>query len=159
MRFQISLIACCVLLAAPAAPAAETQDPMAVLLQKQFAEVSGWVTKSAELVPADKYGYTPIGTVRTFGQQIGHIADAYNYYCGRAAGRELEWAETVEKGPNDKVTLLAKLKMATDGCTAAFNGANVGVAPPLLGTLGHTHLHYGNVIVYIRMLGLVPPSS
>lgn len=137
---------------------AGAEDPNAALLQKQFAEVSGWVTKSAELVPADKYGYAPIGTVRTFGQQIAHIADGYNYFCGHAAGRAPEWSDAVEKGPGDKAALLAKLKEATDACAAAFAGASPQAAP-LLGALGHTNLHYGNAIVYLRMLGLVPPSS
>lgn len=159
MRLRVSLMACGALFAAVSAPAAARQDPMAALMQQQFAEVSGWVTKAAEIVPADKYGYTPVGTVRTFGQQVGHIADAHNYYCGQAAGRQTEWAETVEKGPNDKTTLMAKLKLATDGCTAAFVSTGPANAPPLLGAISHTNLHYGNVIVYMRMLGLVPPSS
>src|SRR4030095_6244162 len=52
----------------------------AAALRYGFGEVSGWVTKAADLVPADKYDYRPSPSVRTFGQLIAHIADAQNYY-------------------------------------------------------------------------------
>jgi hypothetical protein len=44
-----------------------------------------------------------------------------------------------------------------DACNAASGGA--GQAGPMIANVGHTSLHYGNLITYIRMLGLVPPSS
>jgi hypothetical protein len=129
----------------------------AAALRKSFTEVSGWVTKAADLAPADKYSYRPTQSTRTFGQQIAHIADSYNYYCARAAGRNVEWSDAIEKGPTDKATLTQKLKQATDACNAAYGGASqIG---PLIENVGHTNLHYGNIITYIRMLGLTPPSS
>jgi hypothetical protein len=140
---------------AAARPAPDTAT--AGELRAGFAEVSGWVTKSADLVPADKYSYRPAQSVRTFGQQIGHIIDSYNYYCARAAGRNVQWSDAIEKGSTDKATLLPKLKQSADACTAAYAGApRVGAA---LGNVAHTSLHYGNIITYMRMLGLVPPSS
>lgn len=54
--------------------------------------------------------------------------------------------------------MLAKLKEATSRCTAAYGSASANM-PPLVGNLSHTNLHYGNLVVYLRMLGLVPPSS
>jgi hypothetical protein len=122
-----------------------------------FAEVSAWVTKAAETVPADKYTYRPVQTVRTFGQLIGHIADSYNWYCANAAGRKVEWADPVEKGPTDKATLATKLKQATDACNAVYT--DKGVFMPMVQNVGHTNLHYGNIITYMRMMGLTPPSS
>jgi len=122
-----------------------------------FEEVNGWVGKAMELVPAAKYTYRPATTVRSFGQLVGHVADAYNYYCGKAAGKNPQWSDAVEKGPTDKATVTAKLKAALDGCTAAYAGT--GQIGPLMANVGHTSLHYGNMITYIRMLGLVPPSS
>jgi hypothetical protein len=87
---------------------------------------------------------------------IGHIVDGYNYFCSAAAGRKGSWSEATEKGPTDKATLARKLKEATDACTAAHGSGAVG---PLIDNLGHTNLHYGNVITYLRMMGLKPPSS
>jgi hypothetical protein len=86
------------------------------------------------------------------------VADAYNYFCARGAGRNVEWADPVEKGPQDKATLVQKLKEATTGCTAAYAGAG-GQLQPLMANVGHTNLHYGNLVTYLRMMGMVPPSS
>jgi hypothetical protein len=51
----------------------------ATAVRTGFGEVSAWIGKSADLVPAAKYSYKPAPTVRTFGQIIGHLADGYNY--------------------------------------------------------------------------------
>jgi DinB family protein len=132
-------------------------DDVAGELRKGFAEVSGWVSKAADLVPADKYGYQPVKTVRSYGQLIAHIADSYNYYCARAAGRNVEWSDPVEKGKTDKATVVPRLKQALDACNAAYAApAQIGAA---LGNVAHTSLHYGNIITYLRLMGMVPPSS
>jgi len=132
-------------------------DDMAAAVRKSFGEVSGMVTKAAELVPADKYDYRPAPTVKTFGQLVGHLADAYDFYCGRAAGRKVQWSEATEKGPQDKATLTKKLKASLDACNAV-DGNATGYWE-MVNNIAHTNLHYGNMVTYIRMLGLVPPSS
>jgi uncharacterized damage-inducible protein DinB len=138
---------------------AQRPDPndASAIARGGFAEVSAWVTKAADMVPADKYAYKPAPTVRTFGQLIGHIADSYNWYCGNASGRNVEWADPIEKGNSDKATVTAKLTQATDVCNAAY--ANKGTLLQLMQNIAHTNLHYGNIITYMRMMGLVPPSS
>lgn len=139
------------------ASAAAPQSDVTAELRRGFDEVSGNVTKSADLVPADKYTYRPAATVRTFGQLIGHVADSYNYYCGRAAGRDIQWSDAIEKGVTDKATLVPKLRQALQSCGPAYGGT--GKAGALIENIGHTNLHYGNIITYLRMMGLVPPSS
>ena len=157
MRRNLMLVLSAVAVAA-AAHAQTRNPPSAIEMMGQgFAEVSGWVLKAAEAVPADKYSYRPVATVRTFGQQVAHIADAYVWYCTNAAGKKVEWSDAIEKGPNDKATLLAKLKTATNRCTAIYEGAPL--TPHMGGVVGHTNLHYGNIVTYMRMLGLTPPSS
>jgi uncharacterized damage-inducible protein DinB len=126
-------------------------------LKKTFGEVSDWVTKAADLVPADKYTYRPASTVRTFGELVGHVADAYNYFCAQAAGRTVQWSDAIEKGATDKATLAPKLQKALDGCNAVY--ASSGDPGALVENVGHTNLHYGNMVTYIRMLGMVPPST
>lgn len=128
----------------------------ATALRKGFGQVSGWVLKAADLTPADKYSYKPTESVRTFGQVIAHIADSYNYYCAAATGAKTQWSDAVEKGPLDKATLVQKLKQATSACEAVYGS---GQAPPLIENIGHTNLHYGNIITYMRMMGMTPPSS
>ena len=129
-----------------------------VVLRHTFGQVSGWVSKSAEMVHADKYDYKPVDTVRTFGQLIAHVTDSYNYFCAHGGGNKVQWADPAEKGKTDKETLLPKLKEAVDKCNAVY-GSDASQVAPLLENVGHTNLHYGNLITYMRMMGLKPPSS
>lgn len=168
MKLKGISIVCCILIssisiaaqsstdsASPQQPA--TANPTAVV-RAGFGEVADWVTKSADMVPSEKYSYKPVETVRTFGQLIGHIADSYNYFCARGAGNKVEWSDPIEKGTTDKATLVPKLKQALDKCNAVY-GSNTGQLEPLMINVSHTSLHYGNIITYMRMLGMKPPSS
>ena len=67
-------------------------------LRNAFNEVNEWVTKAAEMVPADKYNYRPVDTVRTFGQLIAHVTDSYNYFCAHGVGNKVEWTDTYREG-------------------------------------------------------------
>ena len=161
MKLRILLIIGCLLATAGSSfgQATPNKTPdMPAELRNAFNEVNGWVTKAAETVPADKYNYKPVDTVRTFGQLVAHITDSYNYFCANAAGTKTEWSEAVEKGNTDKDTLLPKLKEAVGRCNAAYSANNAQVRP-LFTNIGHTSLHYGNIITYMRMMGLKPPSS
>ena len=135
---------------AAAKPAGPPAGDAGAALRRGFVELSGWISRAAELVPAEKYGYKPTASVRTFGQLVGHVADGSNYYCSRAAGKSVEWSDATEKRVTTKQALAA--------CQAVYDGGGGQVAP-MLENIGHSSLHYGNLITYIRMLGLVPPSS
>ena len=128
----------------------------AAMLGKGFAELSAWIMKAAEMVPVDKYSYKPAPTVRTFGELLGHIADGSNYFCGRAAGKKVQWSDANAQGNTAKATVVPKLKEALNACTAAHGTGHLGM---LIQNYGHANLHYGNMVTYMRMLGLVPPSS
>jgi uncharacterized damage-inducible protein DinB len=125
-------------------------------LRTAFEALNGNIAKAAELVPAERFSWRPVGTVRSVGQVTGHVADAYLYYCGRAAGRAVQWSDAIAEGPIDKPALLAKLNDAAAQCSAAFENGNVGL---LVVNYGHANLHYGNLVTYLRLLGLVPPTS
>ncbi|MBC7897125.1 MAG: hypothetical protein H7066_17030 [Cytophagaceae bacterium] len=154
MRQLVLIGAICSL--ATTASAQGKPDDIPGLMKGGFAEVSGWITKAAELVPAERYTYKPVATVRSFGELVAHVADGYNWYCANAAGRKAEWSDAVEKGKTDKATVLAGLKKASDGCVAA---TAKGQTMQLMQNIGHANLHYGNMITYLRMMGLTPPSS
>jgi len=134
----------------------DARETAAMLGKTGFAELSGWILKAAEIVPADKYSYKPAPTVRTFGELLGHIADGSNYFCGRAAGKKVQWSDANAQGNTEKATVVPKLKEALDACSAAHEAGLLG---PLIANYGHANLHYGNMATYMRMLGLVPPSS
>ena len=161
MKLRILLVLCCLVLPAASSFAQSTPEKtpdVSTELRNGFNEVNEWVVKAADMVPADKYNYRPVDTVRTFGQLIGHVTDSYNFFCARGAGNKVEWSDAVEKGTTDKDTLLPKLKEAVGKCDAAY-GSGSGQFRPLFSNVGHTSLHYGNIITYMRMMGLKPPSS
>jgi hypothetical protein len=136
------------------APAA---DPVQITLQKNFSQVSTWIAKAADMVPADKYSFKATPDVRTFGQLIAHIADSANFFCARAAGNKVEYSDAIEKGTTDKATLVPKLKASLDTCNATYKSPTK--VEELITNLGHVNLHYGNIITYMRLMGMVPPSS
>ena len=163
MKLRILLILSCLLLSAASSFGQGTPEKpfdASTDVRGGFNEVNGWVTQAAEMVPADKYNYRPVDTVRTFGQLIAHITDSYNYFCAHGVGNKVKWEETavLEKGSTDKDTLLPKLKEAVGKCNAAYGSSNAQLRP-LFMNVGHTSLHYGNIITYMRMMGLIPPSS
>ena len=161
MTLRILFILCCLFVPAATSfgQAAPDKTPDgATEMRNGFNEVNDWIVKAAEMVPADKYSYRPVDTVRTFGQIIAHVTDSYNYFCARGAGNKVEWSDAVEKGGTDKDTLLPKLKEAVGRCNTAYSSSN-GQLRPLFSNVGHTSLHYGNIITYLRMMGLKPPSS
>ena len=127
-------------------------------VKKGFIEVNDWVVKAAEMVPADKYNFKPTETVRSFGQLVAHITDSYNYFCANAVGNKVKYSTPVEEGSTDKDSLMPKLKEAVGRCNAAYDAKNSQFAP-LFSNVGHTNLHYGNIITYMRLMGLKPPSS
>jgi uncharacterized damage-inducible protein DinB len=132
-------------------------EPMRAEVRGGFDEVSGWITKAANLVPAERWGYRPVATVRTFAEVVAHIADAYGWYCARAEGRDVPWSDAIAQGDTRKVAVMSALERAVAACNAAYEaGQNTGA---LMANVAHANLHYGNLVTYIRMVGLVPPSS
>ena len=124
-----------------------------------FEEVAGWLAASAELVPADKYTYKPVNTVRSFGELMAPAADGMNWYCGSAkAAKDVAWSDAVEKGGPTKPAVVAALKQAIQGCNAA-HASTTARFEKLMANVAHSSLHYGNVIACLRMPGLKPPSS
>src|ERR1041384_7675933 len=93
MKLRNLLILCCLLVPAASSFAQTTPEKapdMATDVRNGFNEVNEWVTKAADMVPAEKYSYKPVDTVRTFGEVIAHVTDSYNYFCANAAGNKVK---------------------------------------------------------------------
>ena len=161
MRTSLMLALCLVIgIVAGSAGAQQAPTPQAAV-KFGFEEVAGWLAASAELVPADKYSYKPVNTVRSFGELMAHAADGMNWYCGSAkAAKDIPWSDAVEKDKAGvtKARVVAALKQATAACHAAY-AAPTSRIDKLMANVAHSSLHYGNAITYLRMLGLKPPSS
>jgi uncharacterized damage-inducible protein DinB len=135
--------------------------------------VIGYVTAAAEQVPESSYSYRPVPTVRTFGQLIAHIAGSQDMFCAMALGDPAVASDEVEKTTTGKAALMAALKASTEHCKRAyamtdadamkrtvkvFAGERSALWALLYSTV-HDDEHYGNIVTYMRMLGMVPPSS
>jgi hypothetical protein len=83
------------------------------------------------------------------------IATSTRPFRGR---RNLEWSGAIEKGKTDKTTVTRKLKESLAVWTAAY-GSSTSNPAGLLVNVSHTNLYYGNIVTYLRMMGLVPPTS
>ena len=150
-----------VALSAPLDLAAQSAKPAppapAALAKGGFKEVTDWILKAAETVPESSWSYKPTPEVRTFGQVVAHVIDGANYYCGLAI-KPTPWRQTAEDAMGSKAVLIGKLKDTVNSCNVAYAtpGANL---MPLMSNVAHANLHYGNIITYMRMLKLTPPSS
>ena len=170
MRTAPRVLSFC-LLALPVAALAE-ENPLSFHNKFMYGGVKKLLLKSAEKMPEESYGFKPAADVRSFGQILGHAADAQYTFCSVALG-EKNPAPKIEKTKTSKADLIAALNDAFaycdkvyDGMTDATGGQMVklfGQDMPKLGVLGvnnlHSTEHYGNLIVYLRMKGIVPPSS
>jgi uncharacterized damage-inducible protein DinB len=141
-----------------------------------YQNVKGYILKSADKMPAEHYGFQPTPDVRSFGQLLAHVADANHLMCSPAAGVESANGTTIDRIEQEKLTrepLLARLEQSFKVCDAAhqqLTEANVGdmvtfmsSKRPRLGLLwfhiSHAFEHYGNLVTYLRLKGIVPPSS
>ena len=162
--------------AAPAfaqAPAAAPANPIAASMAGNLAMVKGYIMKSAEQVPEGLYGFKPTPEVRTFGQLFGHIADANYMICATIAGEKSPAAASFEKTATTKADLTKALTGSFEYCgkvyaaTADADGAKIvdlfGMKMAKLAALGfnntHDFEHYGNLVTYLRLNKMVPPSS
>lgn len=158
-------------LLALAAPAAAQDNPLSTHNRYMYSGLKLWVVTAAEKMPEEHYGFRPAPDVRSFGELIGHAADGQYRFCSLVLG-EKNPALNIEKTKTSKADLVAALKAAASYCDRAYDAmtdaSGVEILPmgggmPKLGVLTvnnlHTSLHYGNLITYLRMKGVVPPSS
>jgi uncharacterized damage-inducible protein DinB len=168
---RTAILAVAVALAATAASAQDRTFTNAT--QSQWATIHGYVTKAAEAMPEANYGFKPTPEVRAFGQLVAHIADANFGFCAIASGDKSQAFGNTEKSKTAKADILAALQASIEYCNGAFARMNdqlgreetdlMGSKAPRLSVLtfnnNHVWEHYGNIVTYMRLKGLVPPSS
>lgn len=156
----------------PAAPAASSNNTIIAHNKGLYGGIKLILLSSAEKMPEENYSFKPTEAVRSFGQIVGHIADSQYYFCSLVLGEKNPGLK-IEKTKTSKADLIAALKDAFAYCDRAHNSMNettsvqmvkfMGNENPKLGVLGvnnvHSALHYGNLITYMRLKNIVPPSS
>jgi uncharacterized damage-inducible protein DinB len=158
-------------LAALAAPA---QDQISKDAKMLFGITANHLAKSADKVPEEIFAFKPSADVRTFGEILAHVADAQYMFCSAAKAEENPKKGTsLEKTVKTKSDIGAALKEATAYCQAAYDSLDDKKAGEMvkfgrgersrLGVLMfnfmHNYEHYGNIVTYMRIKGIVPPSS
>ncbi|MEX2582972.1 MAG: DinB family protein [Gemmatimonadota bacterium] len=140
-------------------------------LTGRFETVSGHVLSAAEGVPEEQYSYRPTDEVRTLGEMFGHVAVAQFAYCAAISGAELP--ASARGAATSKADIVQRVSASRDFCIGVYRGTTgeaLGGAVSIFGNedtrvggliqnLAHSNLHYGNIVTYMRALGLVPPSS
>lgn len=150
---------------------AATTNPLSSEARAAWEGVRNNVLRAAEKMPEENYAFKPVPEVRSFGQLIGHVADAQFSICSPAKGMPRPEVQ-VEKTKTTKADLLAWLKDSDALCDSAFTDLTdaKAVEPVKFGrerarltvlnmNTSHSNEHYGNIVTYMRLKGLVPPSS
>jgi uncharacterized damage-inducible protein DinB len=167
----VVLAAAPVALHSQASPAAAS-NPITAGEKGFYTVVSGEVIAAAEKMSEQNYSFKPTPDVRSFGQLVGHVADAQYGFCSTATG-EPEPMKDVEKTKTTKADLVAALKDAVAYCNKAYAGMtdaqgsqtvkmmnyNLARLTVLSINTAHADEHYGNMVTYLRLKGIIPPSS
>jgi len=137
-----------------------------------FKSVSGYILEAANDMSEAQYAFRPTPDVRTFGELIGHVAGSQKMFCAMALGDKAPAEDAVEKAAKTKAALVAALKESNDYCAKAYQMTDAATAGmidvfgekhskmfALLDNVTHDNEHYGNIVTYMRMNKLVPPSS
>jgi uncharacterized damage-inducible protein DinB len=137
-----------------------------------YTVAKGNLIRAAEQMPEADYSFQATKDVRTFGQLVGHVADANYMFCSMVTGEPNPNTGSLEKTVTAKAELVKALKDAFTFCDKAYQiGDSKGVeAVDLFGmktnrvgvlafNARHDMEHYGNIVTYMRLKGMVPPSS
>jgi uncharacterized damage-inducible protein DinB len=184
MRLAIVLLAAVFM--APSMAAGQTSDggagaaltpSTATSLNNMHMTIRRNLIEAAEAMPAADYAFKPTPEIRSFAELVGHVASANNYFCSMAKGEPPPSTVNFERTVTDKAALVKALGSALSYCDAAYKETTdatanqaVKIAGPggsgqstralvLMFNTTHNNEHYGNVILYLRLKGIVPPST
>lgn len=148
----------------------QTAPSMAMVVKQNYNQLKNLLTRAAEAMPEDGYSFQPTAPERNFGGWVAHVADSQMATCSGIAGERKNLNAAAK---SSKADLVAALKESFDACDPLFDGltdANAAEAVPgfrgpqprlttLFGMLSHDNECYGTMAVYLRLKGIVPPSS
>ncbi|HET6178618.1 MAG TPA: DinB family protein [Candidatus Sulfotelmatobacter sp.] len=164
------LLICICLLAPVVAWAPE--NPLSAFTKRVYGFQKDILLPSSEKMPEDNYSFKPTDSVRSYGQILGHVADAQYLFCSKVLD-EKNPEPKIEQSKTSKADLNAALKTAFAYCDKAYDGMTdasgsqmvklFGTDTPKLGALNFSNIHnmehYGNLVTYMRIKNIVPPGS
>jgi uncharacterized damage-inducible protein DinB len=159
----------------PSAAQAQQQvaDPLVNATNSLYEQVKSFITRSAEQVPEADYTFRPVPEVRTFGELVAHVANAHYMFCSSALGEANPNGENLEETKTSKADLQAALAASFEYCDRAYTTMTDADATQIIQVFGaerpklhalnfnvaHDMEHYGNMVTYMRIKGMTPPSS
>jgi uncharacterized damage-inducible protein DinB len=160
--FAVLVCVCSVVSAAAQPPApASVRDA----LQRQWIDINQKIVKMAEDFPDAKYDFRATDGVRTFADVLRHVAFWNSWVAKTARGEKVDGKPNElpkEKYPT-KAAVVTALKSSVDEATASLKAAQATPDPKLVDLwvsfIAHGGEHYGQLVVYYRLNGLVPPAS
>ncbi|HEY7302928.1 MAG TPA: DinB family protein [Bryobacteraceae bacterium] len=163
---------CAVLLASfTGASVLHGQDLSAVVTEvnQSYQSVKNNLLKSAEKVPEEDYSFKPTPEIRSFGEVMAHVVEAQGHTCGAILGQQGASHAKLDS----KTEIVSALKNAFSECDKAYGSLTASNATEmiktgrgqrtrlgaLMGNTTHDVEQYAILSVYMRLKGIVPPSS
>ena len=149
---------------------AQNVSPILEEAKQAYSRIKNYHLQMAEKVPAEYYSFRPVPEIRTFGELVAHVADSKARTCSAFLGR----TNSIDAGSkNTKADLIAALKetfVLCDAAVEALTPANFAEKVKkgrreatrlgaLTGSTIHDNHEYGYMAVYLRLKGIIPPSS
>ena len=170
-RFMFAAALICL---AGVGPVAQTTSPyLGEIKQYYYDSVKRNLSAMAEKMPEEHFAFKPVAEIRSFGEAIAHVADAQARNCNLVAGAGSKTIGADKK--QTKAELLAALKESFAICDAAFaaltdaranemvktgqSGFQLSKLSLLVSMIAHSNEQHGYMSVYLRLKGIVPPST
>jgi uncharacterized damage-inducible protein DinB len=129
----------------------------------QFEDTNRRLLAMAKDFPEAKYGYRATKDVRSFGEIIVHVSSGNAYAAKAGRGEKANWDEIDPKGYTTKAAMVALLEKSIADATATLKATPedrwAKTVQPWLSVIEHAGEHYGQLVVYYRNNGMVPPES
>jgi len=139
-------------------------------VKQAYQSVKNNLIKSADKIPEEDYSFKPTPEIRSLGEVLAHVVMAQSHTCAVIAGDQPAAASVK---PDSKASLVAGLKDAFTECDKAYDGLTDANAMEmvktgrgertrigaLIGNSTHDTEQYAILSVYMRLKGIVPPSS
>jgi uncharacterized damage-inducible protein DinB len=144
---------------------AQQEQAMTSLFIDKWEQASRKLAELAEALPAEKFESPPMTGIRTPGQVLRHVAFWNQYVADSLRGKEPDDTsnELPLAGYSTKVSVLEALRQGSQDVAAMLrqkqNSLDLKTAELVVTFIEHTSEHYGQLVVYARLLGMVPPAS
>jgi hypothetical protein len=172
--------------AAASAPQAQPSQPpptIASIVDREISTIEKQVVDVAEAMPEDKFNFSPENLnipgadykgVRTFAVQVKHVAASNYFLWSHLTGDKLPEGLKDGNGPENLKTKADILKFLKDSFVLGHKAATTLTTENMLQTaensnsprlylatfaVAHAFDHYGQMVEYLRMNGIVPPAS